>query len=163
MNFFQLLVEETKVQTENMGNDIRVLSARFYLNDFSPDSFTRIFGNGEPSGKSNYLRYNYYLKEELGFYQSDVGYIGLYSKFGLLAILAYLLLIYRTLKISIPDEYLYCKYFLYFVFLISIIIDAPFNTSFIPSIVLAIYILYANDLSKSDKSKEAVDRFDLEN
>lgn len=156
MNFFQLLVEKTKVQTENMEDDIRVLSAGFYLNDFSPNTFTRIFGNGEPSDKTSYFRYSYYLMEELGFYQSDIGYIGLYSKFGLLAILAYLILIYRTFKISIPDEYLYCKYFLYFIFLISIIIDAPFNPSFITSIALATYVLYTKDLSKTDTNESSV-------
>lgn len=148
MNFFQLLVEQTKGETENVEDNIRVLSASYYLKDFSPDIFTRIFGNGEPSLGSSYMRYNFYLETELGFYQSDVGYIGLYSKFGLMAIIAYLILIYRTFKLSIPDEYLYCKYFLYFIFLISIIISAPFSASFIPSICFASYILSLKDKSK---------------
>jgi hypothetical protein len=155
-NFFQLLVNQTKNQTENVGNDIRVLSARFYLTDFSPEIFNKIFGNGEPAGGSNYSRYSYYLENELGFFQSDIGYIGLYSKFGILAILGYLILIFRTYKISVPSEYLYCKYYLYFIFLISVIIDAPFNNSFIPSIVLAIYVLHSKELSRTDNKENSV-------
>ena len=162
MNFFKLLVGETKSQTENISDDIRVQSALFYMNDFSPNTFTRIFGNGEPAGGSNYSRYNYYVKQELGFYQSDIGYLGLYSKFGVLAILAFLILLYRTYRISIADEYLYCKYFIYFILLTNLIIDASFNASFIPSIALALYILYVKDLSKSVKSEEAVERLDRE-
>jgi len=147
MNFFQLLVGQTKAQTENMEDDIRVLSAIFYLNDFSPDTFTRIFGNGESSDISSYAKYKDYLEKGLGFYQSDVGYIGLYSKFGILAILAYLIVIFRTIKVSVPEEYLYCKYFLYFVFVTSILGSCTFSRDFIIPIVLALYILSSNDLS----------------
>ena len=156
MNFFKLLVNTTKDQANNISDDIRIQSAYYYINNFSPNTFTKIFGNGQAYYGNRYADYMNMLEKDLGFYQSDIGYIGLYSKYGLLAILAYLILIYRTLKISIPDEYFYCKYFLYFVFLISIIIDAPFNTSFIPSIVLAIYVLHSKDLSRTDNKENSV-------
>jgi hypothetical protein len=152
MAFFNILVEQTLVQTENIEDDIRVESAYFYMNNFPPDNFARIFGNGEPSIGSNFSKVSYFLKDNMGLYQSDIGYLGLYSKFGILAILAYLVIIYRTYRISVPDEYLYCKYFLYFIFLISIIVDAPFNTSFIAAIAIALYILQIKYLSQADIS-----------
>jgi hypothetical protein len=147
MNFYKLLADTTRDQVKNINEDIRIRSANYYLNNFSQNTLTKIFGNGQVYYGNNYADYMNRLEEEFNYYQSDIGYIGLYSKFGILAIIAYLMLIYRTYKISIPEEYAYCKYFLYFVFLISIIIDAPFNTSFIPAIVLALYVLYSNDLS----------------
>jgi hypothetical protein len=150
MSFYKLLVEQTKAQTENVEDDIRVLSALFYLNDFSPDNFTRIFGNGEPSGGSSYYRHYSFIEKGLGLYQSDVGYIGLYSKFGILAILAYLIVIFRTIKVSVPEEYLYCKYFLYFVFVSSILGSCTFSRDFIIPIVLALYIISSNNLSHSN-------------
>jgi hypothetical protein len=153
MDFFQILVEQTIEQSEDKENDIRVLAATFYLNDFSPNIFSKIFGNGEAYKESSYDRHREYLEKELGYYQSDIGYIGLYSKFGILAILAYLILIYKTFKVAIPDEYLYCKYYLYFIFIISIIIDAPFNFGYITSIVFATYILNSKDLSQINNKR----------
>jgi hypothetical protein len=146
MNFFQLLVKQTIEESENKKDNIRVLAATYYLNDFSPNIFSKIFGNGQAYKESRYDINREHLEKELGYYQSDLGYIGLYSKFGVLAILAYLILIYNTYKVAIPDEYLYCKYYLYFIFIISIIIDAPFNPSYITSIVFATYVLNSKNL-----------------
>lgn len=154
MEFFQLLTEQTKEQRENVEEDIRVLSATFYLNEFSPNTFSRIFGNGEGTIESSYGQNIDYLKNELGYYQSDIGYIGLYSKFGILAILAYLFLIYKTIKIPIPDDYLYFKYYLYFIFIISTIIDASFSTGYITSIALSAYVLYSKDLKRINNRRE---------
>lgn len=42
------------------------------------------------------------------------------------------------------------------IFLISIIIDASFNTSFITSIILATYVLHAKDLSRTDTNERSV-------
>lgn len=142
-DFYKLLEAETQFELSNFKDDIRVQAADYYLNKFSPNLFSKIFGNGQPIKNSN-TRYSvliYYLEVDSGFYTSDIGYIGLYVKFGILAIIAYLIFIYKTLKTSISIENLYCKYFLIFIFTISFIIDAPFDTSFIPSIVLALYIL----------------------
>ena len=153
MNFFNLLLEQTMEQSENKEDDIRVLSAAYYLYDFSPNTFSQIFGNGESYSESSFGKETTYLNKEQGYYQEDIGYIGFYSKFGLLAILAYLILIYKTYKVAISEEYLYCKYYLYFIFIISIIIDAPFNYGYITSIVFAAYILNSKDLSKINRTK----------
>lgn len=155
MNFFQLMAKETKEQSQNKEDDIRVLSANYYLNDFSPNTFSLIFGNGEGTNESIYGQNMDYIKNKLGYYQSDIGYIGFYSKFGVLAILAYLIFIYKTIKTSVPDDYLYAKYFLFFIFIISIIIDAPFNPGFISSIIIAAYVLNSKDL-KRPENKSAV-------
>ena len=141
MTFFHLLVEETKSEAADKGNNIRIIAANYYFNNFSPNNLNRIFGNGQPYKETRYFNFVQIKEKIYGLYLSDIGYIGLYVKFGVLSILAYILLIYRTIRINIPEELLYCKYFLYFIFLISVIIDAPFNNSFIPAIVLSLYAL----------------------
>jgi len=75
--------------------------------------------------------------------------LGLYVRFGLIAVLAYVILIYKTIKIKVPEEYLYCKYFLYFIFAVSLIIDSSFDPGCAPSIIFAIYILSSDSLSLS--------------
>lgn len=149
MNFFKLLSDRTISETNNIENNLRIKAADFYLFHFSPNTFTKIFGNGEPYMRSMYGQYIWKLQIEKGLYASDIGYIGLYSQYGILAILAYLIIIFRTIKVSVPEEYLFCKYFLYFIFIISIIISSTFSTDFIISILLALYILSSKDLSRS--------------
>jgi hypothetical protein len=147
MNFFKSLSNQTISQTSNIKNDIRIKAADFYLNHFSPNTFTKIFGNGEPYPDSSYGDYMWHLEAEERLFLSDIGYIGLYTKFGLLAILAYIIIIIKTIKLAVPEEYLYLKYFLYFVFIISIILSSTFSTDFIIPIVLALFTISSNDLS----------------
>lgn len=150
MNFSKILTDQTISETNNIENIIRLKTADFYLHDFSPNAFTKIFGNGVAYYDSSYGYYMRYLMTEKGLHQTDIGYIGLYSQYGMLAILAYLIIIFRTVKVSVPEEYLYCKYFLYFIFVIGIIISSAFSTDFIIPILLALYILSSNDLSRSN-------------
>ena len=142
MSFFQWMKSETTMQIGSAKDDTRVLSVKYYLNDFSPNNLARIFGNGQPYYETNYARFVTKLEKGKGLYTSDIGYIGFYVKFGILAILGYMLLIYKTIKVRITENHIYCKYYLYFIFIISLIIDAPFNTGYIPSIVFAAYILF---------------------
>ncbi len=150
MSFFKFLTIETQKQSENWQNDIRVRSADFYLHHFSPNTFAKIFGNGIPSQNSGYENYVNRIKIRYGYYLSDIGYIGLYVKYGLLAVIALFIFFYRITITKIPEEYLYIKYFLYFVFIISIIIESVTSYAYIPSIVLATYILSSKDLTQSN-------------
>ena len=119
----------------------RIKAVDYYINDFSPNSISEILGNGEAVGNNSYSKFIEYLQLERGLYTSDIGYIGLYVKLGILSILAYIAFIIRTFSASVQEEVLYCKYFLGFIFAISIIIDSTFNTSFIGSIMLSYYLL----------------------
>ena len=148
-NAYNLMAEETDSQVSYAKEDIRMLSVSFYLNNFSPNIASKILGNGEPGNiKNNPIENSYYskfvnnLEKKFGFYISDIGYLGLYVKFGIFSIISYLIFIYLTFKTTIFSKYLYSKYYLFFIFSISFIIDAPFNTSFISSIVFAYYILF---------------------
>ncbi|MEP6626327.1 MAG: hypothetical protein ABJA32_00035 [Ginsengibacter sp.] len=140
-NFYKLMAEETTSQTSDLKNDIRMKSVEYYLNYFSPNSVSKFLGNGQANGNNSYSRFVSILEQEHGLYISDIGYIGLYIKFGILAILAYLLFIYKTLRKKANEQTLYCKYFLLFIFTINIIIDSSFNNSFIGSIMISYYIL----------------------
>jgi hypothetical protein len=152
---FNLLLKATKSETVDVKNNVRILSASYYLNSFSPDTFARIFGNGVPYNDSSYGRFCRSLEQGFGYYVSDLGYVGLYVRFGLIAVLAYIILIYRTIKIKVSDEHLYCKYFLYYIFTAGLIIDFSFDPGSAPPIIFAIYILSTDSLSLSTaKAKE---------
>ena len=141
MSFYKILVTQTASETADYKDDIRMQAIHYYLNDFSPNTISQIFGNGQAAGQNYYSRFIDYLELQRGLYTSDIGYIGLYIKLGFLSILAYIVFILKTLKTSVQEDFLYCKYFLLFIFIISIIIDSSFNTSFIGAIMLAFYLL----------------------
>jgi hypothetical protein len=148
-NIFNILLKQTQSETADVKNNVRLLSATYYLNYFSPDTFSRIFGNGVPDYDSSYGSFCRYMEEKFGYYVSDIGYLGLYVQFGLIAVLAYVMLIYKTIKIKVSEEYLYCKYFLYYIFAVSVIIDSSFDPGCAPSIIFALYILSSDSLSFS--------------
>jgi hypothetical protein len=152
-NFYKLMADQTGSQIGDLQEDIRMQSVEYYLNYFSPNFISQIIGNGHPNGKSGYSKFMDYLQLERGLWTSDIGYIGLYTEFGILSILAYLIFIYKTFTTSVSEEYLYCKYFLAFIFIISIIIDSPFNTSFIGSIMLAYYMISLQNKNKLQTNK----------
>lgn len=141
MEFFKIMTELTKIQFQNMESDFRVLSAQFFLTEFSPNLAAKIFGNGLSGVDTWYNLYIAYLARRLGFYTSDIGYLGFYVTHGIITVVAFFVIIYRTIRISVPKDRLYGKYFLYFVFIVSLIVDTPFNIYWIPSIVLAAYII----------------------
>ena len=145
---YELLVEETISQKSYVNDDIRVQSLNYYLKEFSPNTISKILGNGVPgnpdrltNNNREYAKFVSNLENIYHLYISDIGYFGLFVKFGLLSIIAYLIFFYKTVTAKLPLELKYSKYFLFFIFLISFIVDAPFNTSYIPSMMLAYYIL----------------------
>jgi flagellar basal body-associated protein FliL len=141
MDFYKILVAQTASETSDIKENIRMQAVDYYMNDFSPNLLSQILGNGQAAGNNSYSKFIQFLELQKGLYTSDIGYIGLYIKLGVLSILAYLIFIIKTIKTSAKEDFLYCKYFLLFIFTISIIIDSTFNTSFIGSIMLAYYLL----------------------
>jgi hypothetical protein len=149
LKFSSLMFSETVTQLSDFRNYIRVQAADYYLHDFTPTLFAKIFGNGTPKSGSPYWRVVWEMEWEHGFYLSEIGYAGLYVKYGVLSVVAFIILIYLTLRTSIPEEYLYCKYSLYLIFILSIMGDVPYYNGAAPVIPLLVYVLYSKDLSRS--------------
>ncbi len=149
MKFSSLMFQETVTQLSDFRNYVRVQAADFYLHDFSPTLLAKIIGNGTPKSGSPYWRVVWEMEWEHGFYLSDIGYAGLYVKYGVLAVIAFIILIYLTFKISVPEEYLYGKFSLYLILILSIMGDVPYYNGAGPVIPLLTYVLYSKDLSKT--------------
>lgn len=154
MNFYKILASETKSQATYVKDDIRSQATDYYLNNFSTNNIAKVFGNGDAYKDTEYLKYMFYLEKSFGYYETDIGYVGFYVKYGIIAILGYLIFVYRTLKVSVSEEYQYCKYFLYFIFAISVVIESPFSKSYIPAIAIAAYILSSNAAKKKSITED---------
>ncbi|HEY6900132.1 MAG TPA: hypothetical protein VI233_05795, partial [Puia sp.] len=135
---------ESEQETVSAGeNYSRFLSGSYFLNEFSPNLLSRVFGNGAPyksaTDASPYGNAIYGLKESNGYYLSDVGLVGFYVMFGVFAIAAYLLLFVKGLRVEVPDRYRYLKYYIWYILLTSLTSDGVYGTSFLLTNIFAFY------------------------
>jgi hypothetical protein len=109
-DIFNAIVEVTQQQAASPQENIRVKAALFFLNEFTPNKLAYITGNGVPSTHSVYgMRINDF-KELFGYFQSDIGIIGDYTKFGILIVVAEISIFLRVMLMRLPVELAFLKY-----------------------------------------------------
>ena len=113
----------TKTLDDTNSENIRFLSAMFYLFEYWPENspvIAYLFGNGFEHGQSNYGReVIQYFSQNLGFYRGDIGLIGALNKIGFLYCLTYIIIFIKFLKINYDPNSYYIKYFILFIILTS--------------------------------------------
>ena len=91
-NIWISLFEESQNQlTDSDYNRWKALD--YYLNDYSPNLWCYLFGNGMPSGGNSDLGNLYWQNMSKGIFISDIGMIGMWINFGIISLLS----IYYTL------------------------------------------------------------------
>lgn len=132
--------------------DIRVLCANFYLNDYWPHWTAKILGNGQPHMLSDYGREMDIILAYFHFYRSDVGIIGTFNKFGILYVLNILWIIIKVIRIRIPDSNdLFLKLFFFNALFLLITNESFSNDKVIP---FYCFILYLIDKSIEEHKEE---------
>ena len=146
---------QTTVQTREEGSEyIRVRAARYFLVNFSPNKWTFIFGNGNPSGTSSYGRTVERLMDEQGYFISDIGMIGVYVYYGIFFVLGSIALLIKALTLKIKEQSKYIKYYLIMV-LQAILTGTGFMRSeFIVVYCIMLYILDISHKPKTEKQPE---------
>ena len=134
-DIFVGLIELSGSESEGFEDNIRLRAAAFFLTDFFPNKLAYIFGNGQDHGRSLYGMRIAVYKAYHGYYQSDIGIIGDFSKFGLFYVTGYLWLIIKVFRTKFNTDYGYIKYF----FLLNIF-TLPFGSAG-PSGIAAICVL----------------------
>ncbi|KAF5029094.1 hypothetical protein DSECCO2_652180 [anaerobic digester metagenome] len=151
-DIFTSIISLSKEQSQGFEENIRVLAGTFFLTDFFPNNLAYITGNGADSANSGYGMTIQMYKDVFGFYQSDIGIIGDFSKFGILFLTGVFSILYRILKTRLSDDLNYIKYFFLFVILTGITGAGPFGDA--NSIVTISIILYLADVDKHNRSLE---------
>jgi hypothetical protein len=110
VDIFNAMFSVSENQLSNMDQNIRVKAAVFFLFEFFPNKLSYIIGNGVPSSHSLYgIKINQY-KEAFGFFQSDIGIIGDYTKFGILFVAVEIVVLIRLIFIRLPEKILFLRY-----------------------------------------------------
>jgi hypothetical protein len=138
------LIEVSKTQASQEDDDIRVRSAKFFLYEFSPTPLNFWIGNGESHGAAAYGMKVYFYKVNFGFYQSDIGILGEYSKYGVLWVICVFLILRKFLVTRIAPRYAYIKYWA-IISILNEILGGGFSRP--TEIIVITSVLYIYDVS----------------
>jgi hypothetical protein len=133
------LAEQQKVDASAGEEYIRILSARYFLTEFTPNTVSQIFGNGFFNETSNYGKTLNALSENYGYFLSDVGLVEVYITFGVFAIIGFVLIFIKSFTIPLDSNHYYLKYYLWMIMVTS------FSSDFLVSyyyVITTAFVLY---------------------
>jgi len=133
------LAEQQKEDASAGKDYIRVLETEYFLTQFTPNTPSRIFGNGFFNDTSKYGKALINLLDSYGYYLSDVGIVELYIVFGIFAIVAYIMIFIKSITIPLPPEYFYLKYYLWMIMVTCLTSDFLISYYFLITTVLVLY------------------------
>lgn len=139
------IVELSQNTTTNNSmdmNNVRFEAMEYFINNYNTNPFTILFGNGfATEGSQIYHKMTQY--ENMGYYLSDVGFVGMYCNTGLVSVILYISLFYKVLfKYRVAPRYLYLKFYVTYILLTYL--GAHALTSNLIFVVLSVYILKTN-------------------
>jgi len=145
------LMETSVRESQNFQSNIRIRAAKFFLTEFFPNTLAYIFGNGQDHMGSVYGLRVYSYKIFQGFYQSDIGLIGEFSKFGLFYAIGIFWVFFKVFTTRINPEYSYIKYYFLRTFIL-LFLGTTFTSP--PSIATYCIMLYIIDKSMIELKAE---------
>lgn len=148
-DIFNEMIALSENQSKSFETDIRVRAATFFLTDFFPNKIAYIMGNGQDHGQSMYGMRILTYKIANGYYQSDIGIIGDFSKFGFFYVVGYLWLFIKVFTIKLKTEYEYARYF----FLLNVF-TMPFGSTSSAGIVALCILMYILDINLFEIAEE---------
>lgn len=145
-DIFISLIDLSKNQSETLAENVRIRAAVFFLTELFPNNIAYYTGNGVDSANSYYGFLIQMYKDAYGFYQSDIGIIGDYTKFGALFVIGVLIIVFKALFGKTGDDASYIKYFYLSILLTLFTGGGPFGQA--DSIVAICFTLYLLDIDK---------------
>ena len=143
---FYSIFDKTYIDFQAGKNNIRILSANYYIFEHSPSIWNILFGNGMFNGDSEYGDFIMNtLWTEYGFYAEDIGLIGFWSYFGTFTLVIYFYMLSIFFKNHNP---LFFKMFAFYLVLMSL---ATFDSYEPDSLILQAILLYISDMYFNQK------------
>ena len=147
----QLFGQYVEMTTDQLkyGDDIRLISANFFLTEYWPSKLARLIGNGAAYATSRYGKEITNINLYLHFYRSDVGIIGAFNQFGILYVLN---ILWVNIKGLTGNYFFYESKYMRLFFLNALILiflsEYYSNPTVIP---FYCFILYLTDKSLEEK------------
>lgn len=148
-DIFISLIDLSKSQSETLTENVRLRAAIFFLTDLFPNDLAYITGNGAESANSYYGFLIQMYKDAYGFYQSDIGLVGDYTKFGALFVLGVFIILFMTIFRRAGERFSYIKYNYIGIVLTLFTGGGPFGMA--DSIIAICCTLYILDIDYHDR------------
>jgi hypothetical protein len=153
-DIFAELIAASEKESQTFATNVRIRATVFFLTEFFPNTLSYIFGNGQDHMGSIYgLRVNAY-KVYHGFYQSDIGLIGDFSKYGLFFVIGALWLLFKAFKSPVKPEFSYIKFRL-LIYILILPVSGFFTTP--SSIAELCIIMYMIDISLHEQREISIE------
>lgn len=110
-----IMLDMTQKQTSNADQDIRTLAIKHFIFDFPHNPVAILFGNGIPCENTE-LRQFFNSAFRKGYFIEDVGFVGMYVKYGLWMVIIMLTLLVKCFCIKVESRYLYLKFYILYVY-----------------------------------------------
>lgn len=133
------LADITVDQFSDISNDIRLECINYYATTFQQGIFTQLFGNGFPHSDSE-LGIVTANAQAIGYYESDIGIIGLWSYFGLLSVIAWILIFWKVFNSKYIQQNTIIVAFFIYIFINSILVYTLFDPGYIIAYIYALYL-----------------------
>ena len=155
--YYDVLFESLEVQTEEESLGARIFAFEYFWKDSMRSISTFLFGYGAPTGSSAFSDYVLHLGKDLKCFASDVGFVGVNWKFGILYVLSsfyFLFFLFYKMRKVVPG---YIRLFVLYVSIMSIMIF-PLGVGYARNIMWPLF-LYIIDLhlNKSPLSLQTTD------
>ena len=138
---FDVLFGETLAKTNEELNEsnLRFLSYNYFLFNFSESPVAYFLGNGFAHDYSTFGEQITKLNE-LGLYQSDIGLVGTYSKFGIFYVISVLIIHFKIIFMKLGKDGLYLRIFMIMSFMLLPLSDFFGIASAIPLFCIVFYL-----------------------
>lgn len=111
-DIFLELTEVSAQQISDLAGGVRLRAAKFFLTSAMPSDWAYMFGNGAYALDSPYsIRMDFYAMR-YGFFIVDIGIIGDYYMYGIIFIIAGLVLLGKSILFRVSPKYRYLKYYI---------------------------------------------------
>ena len=160
---FQGIKDDSKDQAQFYKEDIRVLAHNYFITDFQGGTPTMLLGNGFPAVGSD-LAAESARGNAMGFWTSDVGLTGIFSYFGLLGVVIWLLFFYKVFTKRHIQNAMYLKAYFLTLLTTSFAAYSIFEPGYMPATVLALYLLrcQSTELNEADEAAYEEEAFEEE-
>jgi len=128
------------VDVERKEDNIRLISATYFLFEFPKDPINYFLGSGAYNYNSSYGKKILNLNENEFFYLEDIGILKGYVLFGVLFVLGYVLIFIKSFTMKIPHNQLYLQYFIWMILILSFTTRANTNAGFGVVLVSVLYL-----------------------
>ncbi|MFZ4456096.1 MAG: hypothetical protein ACOYOT_07745 [Bacteroidales bacterium] len=134
-------IRESNQEDSKLKDDyIRVQAADYFLFHLQPNPIASLLGNGAPFATSEYGKKIESLKDNEMYFIDDLGIIGGYTLFGILFVVGYIYLFYLSIKIPLPYEKMYLKYYIWAMIIMSLTTRALHNGGFVVTTAIVLYL-----------------------